>query len=187
MELLPLEVVSAEILARCAEYAPALRAVCRAWHVALLPQRASRGEGLAFLALGGHADLLRWVRALCTARGAPWTRLQLDSMLWAAADGGHEALCVLVKEWGAGDFDGMLRNAALGGHKALCRLAKEWGAGDYNGMLRGAAYSGHEPLCRLAKEWGATNFDGMLRSAIASDKEAIRLLAVEWKAAQAVS
>jgi hypothetical protein len=180
MEHLPAEVVSVEIFARCAEFAPALRAVCRKWHGAAFPQRASRSEGLSFLALGGHTDLLCWVRALCAARGAPLTVPQLDSMLASAARGGHGLLGLLVKKWGAANFDDMLRWATMGGHEPLCRLAKKWGATDFSDMLSHAAYGGHERLCVLAKEWGAADFGGMLLGAALGGHEALRLLADEW-------
>ena len=57
---LPAEVWRAEILARCAEYAPALRAVCTAWRVVPLPARRTRGKGLTFLAESGHRALIAW-------------------------------------------------------------------------------------------------------------------------------
>ncbi len=71
----------------------------------------------------------------------------------------------------------MLAEAAEGGHESICRLAKEWGAILFNWLLTEAAEGGHESICRLAKEWGATDFDTMLRAAQSPE---IRNLAMEW-------
>lgn len=69
-ELLP-ELLD-QILATCADYAPALGAVCRRWWTAAerLPAKiSSAGNGLTFLARGGHAHLLEYV---LECRGRPW-------------------------------------------------------------------------------------------------------------------
>jgi hypothetical protein len=109
-----------------------------------------------------------------------WGATMFDVMLKGAAEGGHEHLCRLAKEWGATTFNGMLAAAAYGGHAHLCRLAVEWGATRFNWMLRGAAHGGHEYLCRIAKELGATDFGEMWLRADCGGHERLCRLAEEW-------
>ena len=91
---------------------------------------------------------------LLMAARAAQNRSNSDWMIYSAARGGHEHLCLLAKEWDATDYNWMLEYAAEGGHEHLCRLAKEWGVTNYNWMPSSAARGGHEHFCRLAKEWG---------------------------------
>ena len=198
MESIPVEVLAAEVLARCAEYAPALRAVCRLWRArARALSRQSGGRGLSFLAAQGCAGLLAWV---LQQTGKPYfSALQANQIFLAAAPAGHVSLCIKALAWGArawsaligaaarwghatlceivrnrapawsgfgaSHYDVMLCEAAKGGHLALCLTAREWGATNLNDMLYGAALGGHVPVCAAARESGATDWDRMLCAA----------------------
>jgi hypothetical protein len=178
---LPLDVIRFRVLGPLTRLGPALRRVCKDWDAFFGAQFARPGScQLSGLAAAGYQALLVWIHEERTG----FSKKQADRILARAAEGGHEALCRLAKDWGATSFDPMLTQAALRGHEALCRLAKDWGAAKFNGMLESAAQGGHEALCRQAKEWGATNFDVMLASAVWGGHEAICRLAKEWGAAR---
>lgn len=74
-------------------------------------------------ALGGCHEALRSLEMpLCRPAGSGTRetasgRVDYDSMLEAAAEGSHEALCRLAREWDARDSERL----------ALCGLANEWG------------------------------------------------------------
>src|SRR6516225_451813 len=68
-----------------------LKGIFRPCRAAVYPARRTKRKGLTHLAENGHALLLEWALA---QRGKPWTHWQSDAILWAAASGGYEALCV---------------------------------------------------------------------------------------------
>jgi hypothetical protein len=70
----------------------------------------------------------------------------MNELLRRSARGGNVLGCG-AREWGE-----MLCSAAEGGHESLCRVAREWGATDWNAMLLGVAHGGHENLCCLVRE-----------------------------------
>jgi hypothetical protein len=105
---------------------------------------------------GGHAELARHAKteleSLLECEELAYPHLAAE----AAARSGHEDTVRLARRWGAADPDSMLRAAARGGHTALCRTARDcWGATKVDAMLENAARGGHTALCDLAREWGA--------------------------------
>jgi hypothetical protein len=154
---LPNEVLEHEILARCAEYAPAIRAVCCAWRDARLPARETRWEGLSFLAEAGHEALIVWTRDL---RGA-FMRPQLNNMLVAACRGGSAGLAARLHEWGATVTAEACDEAAAGGHIALTRALKVWDEAlcerTQNRVIYRAAQGGHHELVMVMWEWYGRN------------------------------
>ena len=152
METLPAEVLAAEILGRCAEYAPVLRAVCRGWRTLATSAaaRTTKNKGLSFLAGRGHAELLAWV---LEQRARPFHTGQANKILVAAAAEGHVFLCGEARAWGATNWNIMLCIAASGGHASLCEKARAWGATDWDLMLLAATTGGPAALCELAEKW----------------------------------
>lgn len=186
MDVLPPEVLSA-ILGYAAGYAPAARAVCRRWRV-LAP--ADGALKLRDLGAAGRVDLVAWVREVLGCK----FQAVANEILYGAAGGGHELLCVLVRKWSASETVGSwsawhtLHAAAYGGHLHICLLVKSWGATSFAGMLAGAAEGGREKLCIVAKAWGACSesaIDEMLVRAAFSYRPHICRLAKKWGASDA--
>src|ERR1700677_700240 len=137
-------------LGLAADYVPVIRAVCVRWRGLC----SARGTlKLAALAAQGHSNLIMWILSL---QGRPYSTSTTNNLMTIAAEGGHEVLVRLAKDWGATDIDCAMVKAARSGHEVLVRLAKDWGATDFEGAMDYAAGGGHEALVRLAKDWGAT-------------------------------
>jgi hypothetical protein len=143
------------ILRRIGGFVPCLRAVCHTWRILTAGFQA---HPVLCLAQGGHLELLRWAaagRLLIPCR-------TLNALAIEAAVGGHAAIIVQCKEWGATNRDEVLDGAAYYGRENVMHLCKEWGAADFRESLRWAAAGGHLGAMRLCKEWGAPNIEDAL-------------------------
>src|ERR1700677_1612036 len=129
------------------DYFPVIRAVCVRWRGLCSARGAPE---LAALATRGHSNLLMWILGL---RGRPYSASTTNRLMAYAAEGGHEALVRLAKDWGATNFDWAMAYAAIGGHEALMRLAKDWGATNFECAMVNAANGGYEAIVRLTKDW----------------------------------
>jgi hypothetical protein len=125
MKSLPQEILG-ELLAHCAEYAPALRAVCYAWRDivggGLASGRKTARRGLTFLAGEGHAALIAWTkeqREIPRGLQRDFMQPQLNVMLWAACRHGRSGLAQELYEQGAECHAEALWAAASGGHLDL--------------------------------------------------------------------
>src|ERR1700677_4589314 len=158
------------------DYVPVIRAVCIRWRGLCSARGAPK---LTALATRGHSNLLMWILCL---RGRPYSASTTNTLMAYAANGGHEALVRLAKDWGATHFDWTMAFAAHGGHEMLMRLAKDWGATDFDWAMAHAAGGSPAALVRLAKDWGATNFDWTMAEAAREGHEALVRLAKDWGA-----
>jgi hypothetical protein len=86
----------------------------------------------------------------------------LNEVIYAAAEGGHEAIVRLCHdEWDvfSGDYclNNVMAKAAKGGYEEIVRLCHDvWGAPDVQTAMDKAAGGGHEAIVRLCHDkWGA--------------------------------
>jgi hypothetical protein len=188
---LPREVLTTEILARCSEYMPAVRAVCRLWRESAkaFGNRVSKGKGLSFLAKDGHTNLVVWTKEIRGRFMLP----QLNNMLASACRRGHSALVYQLHDWGANYTFGAIVKACRGGHAGLAFRLRQWAGGvldDYTVLssLRKAAYGGHYGLVATMWDWfRAPDLPGdaqaILCAAAHGGHADIMRLAITWGAA----
>ena len=72
-----------------------------------------------------------------------------DTLLRNAALIGDRRLCILARQHGANDVETMLCAAACGGHLEICEAAIGWGAKRYREPIKIALESGHEFIAQF--------------------------------------